>query len=320
MSAAARRLDGKWIGISVSEPSEVGVHGGKRHAKESARPAAGVGIEHVREAIVRLTRTLLRAGANLAYGGDLRPDGFTRVLFAVARDEAQRSDVKWTQRLAGYLAWPADETLTRDERARLIHLSRMVTIRPAGLDKLGVLPAALAPHERQHWAGISLATMRAAMQRGGRKDDDGDVMPPLDARVVVGGKLTGYSGFMPGILEEAALALEAEVPLFVFGGFGGAAGLLGRLLAGEAGAEEFVHRRRDELKQRAIPESDAFPPPADLLGRLLKVAQKKRPWRALRTGLGEAEVQRMCTTRDVSAICRIARDGLAAALDRDGGP
>ena len=43
------------------------------------------------------------------------------------------------------------------------------------------------------------------------------------ARVVLGGRVEGYSGAMPGIAEETRLALEAGQPLYLLGGFGGCA-------------------------------------------------------------------------------------------------
>ena len=47
-----------------------------------------------------------------------------------------------------------------------------------------------------------------------------------DARVILGGKLTEYQGTIPGILEEASMSLHAGQPLYVAGGFGGAAAAL----------------------------------------------------------------------------------------------
>ena len=44
-----------------------------------------------------------------------------------------------------------------------------------------------------------------------------------DARLVLGGKLEGYKGAMPGIAEEALLAMKAKQPVFLVGGFGGCA-------------------------------------------------------------------------------------------------
>ena len=43
----------------------------------------------------------------------------------------------------------------------------------------------------------------------------------IQARVVLGGRVEGYKGAMPGIAEETCLSLEAGQPIFVLGGFGG---------------------------------------------------------------------------------------------------
>ena len=45
----------------------------------------------------------------------------------------------------------------------------------------------------------------------------------MTARVVMGGAVDNYKGVMPGIAEEALLALEARKPLFLIGGLGGCA-------------------------------------------------------------------------------------------------
>ncbi len=43
------------------------------------------------------------------------------------------------------------------------------------------------------------------------------------ARIVLGGRVEGYKGAMPGIAEETHLSLDAGQPVFVLGGFGGCA-------------------------------------------------------------------------------------------------
>ena len=41
-------------------------------------------------------------------------------------------------------------------------------------------------------------------------------------RICLGGKTSGYEGRIPGVQEEAQLALEYNKPLYLMGGFGGA--------------------------------------------------------------------------------------------------
>jgi hypothetical protein len=56
-----------------------------------------------------------------------------------------------------------------------------------------------------------LDAMRAAMEDA------------VSARIVIGGRVAGYSGRMPGILQETLLTLQKKHQLFLLGGFGGAA-------------------------------------------------------------------------------------------------
>ena len=41
------------------------------------------------------------------------------------------------------------------------------------------------------------------------------------ARIVLGGRVAGYKGRMPGIAEETLLSLQTHQPVFLLGGFGG---------------------------------------------------------------------------------------------------
>jgi hypothetical protein len=78
---------------------------------------------------------------------------------------------------------------------------------------------------RYAWAR-SLTFMRNSMQAG------------TSARIAMGGKLKGYQGLWPGVLEEGVIALRAGQPLYLLGLFGGAARLLINALRGA---------RREEL-------------------------------------------------------------------------
>jgi hypothetical protein len=51
--------------------------------------------------------------------------------------------------------------------------------------------------------------------------------------VVLGGKPHSFMGIMPGVIEEALFAIRRRQPLYVIGGFGGAAGLLGQAMLGQ---------------------------------------------------------------------------------------
>lgn len=50
------------------------------------------------------------------------------------------------------------------------------------------------------------------------------------SRILIEGKLNNYSGRMPGVLEEAVMALSLRQPVYVIGKFGGASRVLGQQL------------------------------------------------------------------------------------------
>jgi hypothetical protein len=60
----------------------------------------------------------------------------------------------------------------------------------------------------------------------------------MDIKVVAGGKTENFSGKFPGVLEETYLALENGIPIYLIGGFGGAAKKIIDLLNGNT-PEEF---------------------------------------------------------------------------------
>ena len=97
----------------------------------------GFGEEHLAEALVRAARLLLRAGCDLAYGGDLRPQGFTQLLLALVRAEGADRAVgakvpkgAELRRLVNFLPWPAHRELTADHKARDLGVCRFVRVDP----------------------------------------------------------------------------------------------------------------------------------------------------------------------------------------------
>ena len=61
-----------------------------------------------------------------------------------------------------------------------------------------------------------------------------------DIRIFAGGRLTGYKGWMPGVLEEIALAAEMGKPVFLIGGFGGVTRSVCRLIVEKELPEELT--------------------------------------------------------------------------------
>jgi hypothetical protein len=103
------------------------------------------------------------------------------------------------------------------------------------------------------------------------------------ARLVIGGKLFGFSGLYPGLVEEAWLSLVTRRPLFLVGFLGGAARAVIDLLDGRDRIEVRQPQLGDKApqvadiltlaQQRGLALIDTaappFPPDCDLTGKLI---------------------------------------------------
>lgn len=194
-------LDNRAIAVSTSDSPDM----------------AGLGLqnEHLRDAMTEIARHTLALGAKLVYGGDLRADGFSNLLFELAaryRRDSQESNLGVTN----YLAWPVHilqepEQLDR-VAADLLGTAelRLLDIEgnDMGLEERRRLPSHM-PTEAEWAKGLS--SMRHTM------------LEKTYARIILGGRVDKFKGAMPGIAEEALYSLEAKQPLYVMGGFGGCA-------------------------------------------------------------------------------------------------
>ena len=192
-------IAGRTVAISVSESPDMAV--------------LGLSDAHLRDAMDRLALHLLASGARLAYGGDLRKDGFTDLLFElVSRYQREESEVQIG--VTNYLAWPVHVSKEADELEEISHslagTGELVCLTQDGrrLEPSVWNQRELHKPTDEEWAS-GLTAMRRVMHRA------------TQARVVLGGRVTGYKGDMPGIAEEALLSLKEGQPLFLLGGFGG---------------------------------------------------------------------------------------------------
>ena len=205
--------------------------------------ALGLSDEHLRDAMIGIARHLLRTGARLIYGGDLRQYGFSELLFElVARYQTIRMDIEEHTVVTNYLAWPVHIQMPIESiekyatvlsgSARLVCLD--IDGEPMTLEERKIRQQVIPTEE--DWSH-GLTTMRHHM------------LSKTDARIILGGRVERYKGKMPGIAEEALLSLSAKQPLFVIGGYGGCA----RAIAESIGLLEertFVRRawpRREEF-------------------------------------------------------------------------
>ena len=201
---AAPALDGWRIALSLSESPDIPKIGtlAEDHSKREPR---GLTDKHLEDVIMHLTASLVGAGAELGYGGHLSEKEFTMLLSNVIA--AHKRTTKTSRELLfNYVA----ARLWKREEAEEI-AARFIKVEVAGT-------ADLPPP-------VNIALELTAMRRRMAAD--------CHARVILGGKTSGYAGRIPGLAEEGWWHLQAGKPVYIAGGFGGCAGLVGRALAGD---------------------------------------------------------------------------------------
>ncbi len=308
--------------------------------------ARGLGLEHLRESLVRLARSVLRHGASLAYGGGWKEaeDNFTYELLRLISAEQEDNCLSGPDasatigRLYSHSSWPYYLDITPQLEAQWINCCRIVRItqRHAGfLDEEVVPDTALGAGSgaRLHFNRvITQSIMRRQMLESMSIDAPEaapEPVPAVSARVALGGKVHGYSGVMPGIFEEALTAFERSRPLFLLGGFGGAAEVLAKAIArpGAGRPPELTvswHERHSAGFSDLLKSFDQFrlPPPLPTIPAAFEAlwkyieAARAAPAATLNTGLTDAETRELLTTRDMGTAVRFVRHGLTGRSQR----
>lgn len=255
------------IGLSISESADL--------------QRLGLVERHLRLALGEVARVVIRAGHSLVYGGHLDPDGYTAFL------ESEMGRYGCTDRpLQLIIGWSEHRRLSLTDLRR--HKDDLgLKARITYLDADGT-PIALDTERGEDPAPISdLRASLTALRRYLTKE--------TDARVLIGGKERDYKGEMPGIVEEALLAIEANQPLYLAGGFGGATATIAALASG--------------LDHRWPPAEDE----TDL--SLLRDAIEANGWTITENRLTEEENLRLATTHRPSEIASLVAIGLNRAFD-----
>lgn len=206
-------LHGLRVGISISDVPSDGFNENHLPPSQSIRFAQD------------LARHLLARSATLIYGGDLRKDGFTQFILdeAIALKNRLNSD---DIHVVNHLAWPIHKADKEIIAWRANYKAIMDTVEhevsgdiASDVDKDSFLPPS-TPQNRYIWSRC-LTEMRI-------KSIDSS-----HARICAGGKLSGYNGKLPGVLEEILIAIDKHKPIYLLGAFGGVVGEVCKVLRRE---------------------------------------------------------------------------------------
>jgi hypothetical protein len=189
-------LTGKQIAVSISESEEIN--------------QLGYSDRHLTDAMTEFARHFLIQGTMLVYGGDLRTGGYTELFADLA--EQYLADKKQKNAFKNYFFYPLSLNITKqhelDFKAKNVQVIKVEPEESLGItDKEFVKPD--TPAKKYIWSKC-ITKMRE------------DMNIAIDARIVLGGKNTGFLGKCPGIVEEAQIAIASKKPTYLIGVFGGA--------------------------------------------------------------------------------------------------
>lgn len=192
------KLYGKRIAISVSGSEEL--------------EQLGLSENHIKDASIELARYLIVNGATMLYGGDLRHGGFTELFSELSYQYKYLCDKEL--RFVNYFPFPNSRSLSDNDMADFLKKQVEARILPVP-NHLG------DPDPKKDYKPLENVEDRflfsecyADMRIHMAKDSN--------ARIVLGGRQKGYTGYFPGIVEETYHALNAGNAVYLIGGFGGA--------------------------------------------------------------------------------------------------
>ena len=287
--SASRFLEGKNVAISISESPGSSI--------------LGIGKAMFGDLSVELARHLLVSGAHLVYGGDLRSGGFTELFKDLAYQYGiYEKDKTLKYYFTNYLAWPIYIEMTPEIQAEykscriLCQKATIPDTIPTDLHSQMVPPTTV---ENLYYWAESLKAMRQEMESH------------IDARIILGGRVTGFKGYMPGLYEEATNAVKANHPLFLLGGFGGASARLIQLIKGETTSEKlFEECCFHHLYQEFVSYLDKEK--AEMNFKALDVFSNNM--NVLKNGLSKEDNERLFVTTNVTEIIALILKGLRSLI------
>lgn len=262
------------LGISVSGSPDLG--------------RLGLLESHFRLALGEIARCVLLCGGKLGYGGHLDPEGYTAFLIKELQRYSRRD-----RPLRVFLAWQEHRKLSVADigkQKKLLGLCGEIVC--LGIDGAEIDPFEDRPEE-------AVAETDEAVRRSGLTAMRGHMAENTDGRIFLGGRRAGFQGSLPGLVEEAIMALEKGQPVYLAGGFGGVTIDMVRALGVDDGS--------------ILPTGEDEPAKDERLVRGLEKlsdTQNRTGRKGLDNGLTESENRKLSATHRPSEIAALVSLGL----------
>ncbi|WP_314241054.1 hypothetical protein [Empedobacter tilapiae] len=204
----AKILTGNKIAISVSVNEDL--------------EKIGFSEQHLNDISIEIARYIIANDGVALYGGDLRENGFTYYFSELSNQYKKTNDKDF--KFINYFVFPNTKRLTRD--VRLDFHSKQIQIKEVPI------PERVSIDEQREYNPTKCIEDRYSFCEC-FKEMRIQMAKDCTARVLVGGKITNYLGYIPGVIEEALYTLRENKPLYLVGAFGGATEKLIKLIKGE---------------------------------------------------------------------------------------
>jgi hypothetical protein len=292
VSHAGRLLTGCSVNLSISESDD---------SNRLGHPSW-----QVNRTTLQIVAALFGQGASVVFGHDWRDDGVMQAVYGFAqqvqapiplpRGEAVREGQPL---LRNMLPWPDQPFLASVDLDRL---SPTLCVQSAGL------PADLRDYERRASSdGRVYKYLRARALTHLRRE----LNRASTARLCLGGRLTGFAGRYPGIVEEAYLAVSAGKPLFVSSLLGGAAHWIVRALERQEKSDELPVNSEVDSLYRDPPVPNRGGEDCVINSRLVWEALAARGPDGLRNGLTHEQNLELFHTPVVERVIELMLIGLS---------
>jgi len=202
LSTSERPLDGRRIGISISESD---------HLED-------IGLENVNSLTVDLSRRLVSLGATVVLGHNWRHGGVMEAISQFALAYKNQMGDRQRPIIINFVAHPDQPSLSENEKKELSSFiqNHRITWTDHGPQILKLLreKALLNIFEQDFSAMLKTSKLEAERARS-LSALRYRLASTCEARIVIGGRTTGYQGFMPGILEELWWSLALNKPILL---------------------------------------------------------------------------------------------------------
>lgn len=171
---------------------------------------------HLKRLSQDIARHLLARSAVIVYCGDLRNDGFTEFIMDEAIALKSRLNNAHLH-VENYLAWPNYVP----EASKLVWIAKYSQVMDFILCKIPKdVEGCVEETQFLEPSGVRNRFIWSRCLTEMREES----ISTSDVRICAGGKLSEYTGKMPGVLEEILIALKQDKPIFLLGAFGGVVG------------------------------------------------------------------------------------------------